>query len=160
MPSVRGETEVGVDAAAAWAFVRDYAGWADLFPGYQAHRVASSRVSVWTVRGDVGMFSRVVEAEVEIVEETPSVRFTITGLSERFRGEGSFDVVPLDAGRSRLTFALQLSAGGPMAPLIDALLAPRLPAMLDAFAPALARRIEQASAGSQCPEGGAGGTGS
>jgi hypothetical protein len=36
---------------------------------------------VWTVRGDAGMFSRVGEAEVEIVEETPRVRFTITGLS-------------------------------------------------------------------------------
>jgi carbon monoxide dehydrogenase subunit G len=147
MPRVSGEAEVGVDAAAAWAFVRDYDGWADLFPGYQAHRVASPRVSVWTVRGDVGMFSRVVEAQVEIVEETPSVRFTITGLSERFRGEGAFAVVPLDAGRSRLTFALEVSAGGAMAPLINALLAQRLPAMLDAFAPALARRIEAGGPG-------------
>jgi carbon monoxide dehydrogenase subunit G len=149
MASATGETTVAGDAVAVWALVRRYDVWADLFPGYQGHRVLSPRVSVWTVRGDVGMFSRVVEAEVEVVQETPSVRFTIAGVSERFRGEGRFDVVPLDAGRSRLAFALELSAGGPMAPLIDALLKARLPAMLEAFAPALARRLEEQVAASR-----------
>lgn len=149
MASAKGETTVAGDAVAVWALVRRYDVWADLFPGYQGHRVLSPRVSVWTVRGDVGMFSRVVEAEVEVVQETPSVRFTIAGVSERFRGEGNFDVVPLDAGRSRLAFTLELSAGGPMAPLIDALLKARLPAMLEAFAPALARRLEEQVAASR-----------
>ena len=148
MPSVRGEAVVALNAEAAWVFVRDYDGWADLFPGYQRHRVCSSRVSLWTVRGDVGMFSRVVEAEVEVVQETPTVRFTIRGVSENFRGEGTFDVVPLEARRSRLALTLDLSAGGPMAPVINALLKARLPGMLDAFAPALARRIEQKVAAS------------
>jgi carbon monoxide dehydrogenase subunit G len=143
MPSASGGAVVAVDAEAVWAFVRDYGGWADLFPGYQRHLVCSPRVSRWTVRGDVGMFSRVVEAEVEVVQETPSVRFTIRGVSENFRGEGTFGVVPLDARRSRLALTLELCAGGPMAPVIDALLKARLPGMLDAFAPALARRIEQ-----------------
>jgi carbon monoxide dehydrogenase subunit G len=146
MPSVQSQTVVGVDAPAAWAFVRRYEGWADLFPGYQSHRLLSPRISVWTVRGDIGMFSRVVEAEVELVQETPSVRFVITGVSERFRGDGAFDVVPLGEGQSQLAFALDLRAGGPMAPVIDALLKTRLPAMLEQFAPALARRIEQKSA--------------
>lgn len=148
MPSVQSHTVVGVDAAAAWDFVRRYEEWADLFPGYQHHRPLSPQRSVWTVRGDIGMFSRVVKAEVEIVQESPSVRFVITGLSERFRGDGAFDVVPLGEGQSRLAFALDLRAGGPMAPVIDALLKTRLPAMLEQFAPALARRIEQKIAAS------------
>ncbi len=143
MPSASGDAVVAVDAEMAWAFVRRYDGWADLLPGYQRHLVRSPRVSRWTVRGDVGMFSRVVEAEVEVVEETPSVRFVIRGVSENFEGEGTFDVAPLEGRRSRLTLTLHVHAGGPMAPLIDALLKPRLPGMLQAFAPALARRIEQ-----------------
>jgi len=146
MPSVSGGAVVALDAETAWAFVRDYDRWADLFPGYQGHLVCSPRASRWTVRGDVGMFTRIVEAEVEVVQETPSVRFTIRGVSENFRGEGAFDVVPLDARRSRLALTLEICAGGPMAPVINALLKARLPGMLDAFAPALARRIEQAAA--------------
>jgi len=145
MPSASGAAVVAVDAEAAWAFVRRYEGWADLLPGYQRHRVCSPRVSRWTVRGDVGMFSRVVDAEVEIVEETPGVRFAIRGVSESFGGEGTFAVAPIDSRRSRLVLTLRLQAGGPMAPLIDALLKTRLPGMLEAFTPALARRIEQQS---------------
>lgn len=148
MPSVQSQTVVGVDAPAAWAFVRRYEEWADLFPGYQSHRLLSPQKSVWTVRGDIGIFSRLVEAEIEVVQETPSVHFVITGVSERFRGDGAFDVVPLGGGQSRLAFALDLRAGGPMAAVIDALLKTRLPAMLEQFAPALARRIEQKSAAS------------
>ena len=146
MPSVRGETTVGAGAATAWAFVRRYENWADLFPGYQGHRVVSPRVSVWRVRGDVGIFSRIVEAEVEVVQETPSVRFTITGLTENFHGAGTFEVTPLDTARSTLAFTLEVRAGGPMAPVVNALLTGRLPAMLDAFAPALARRVETGAA--------------
>ncbi|MBI2015345.1 MAG: SRPBCC family protein [Candidatus Rokubacteria bacterium] len=145
---MRGETAVGAGAAAAWAFVRRYENWADLFPGYQGHRVISPRVSVWRVRGDVGVFSRLVEAEVEVVQETPSVRFTITGLTEHFHGAGTFEVTPLDATRSTLAFTLEVRAGGPMAPMVNALLTGRLPAMLDAFAPALARRLEAGAAAS------------
>ncbi len=148
MPSVRGEAVLAVDVEAVWAFVRDENGWADLFPGYQRHAVRSPRVSLWTVRGDVGMFSRIVEAEVEVLQETPSVRFTIRGASENFRGEGTFDVERLDVRRSKLALTLDLHAGGAMAPMINALLKARLPAMLDAFAPALARRIEQKVAAS------------
>src|SRR5512144_3152872 len=129
MPSASGDAVVGVDAETAWAFVRSYDRWADLLPGYPLHLVRSPRVSLWTVRGDVGMFSRVVEAEVEVVEETPSVRFVIRGVSENFEGEGTFGVVPLEGRRSRLALTLHLYAGGPMAPLIDALLKPRLPGM-------------------------------
>ena len=143
MPSARGEADVAVDAEAAWTFVRDYDAWADLFPGYQRHLVTSPRVSRWTVRGDVGMFSRVIEAEVEVVQDTPGVRFAVRGVEENFRGEGMFDVVPLGVDRSRLALALDLRAGGPMAPVINALLTARLPGLLDTFAPALARRIEQ-----------------
>jgi carbon monoxide dehydrogenase subunit G len=146
MPSVRGETTVGAGAATAWAFVRRYENWADLFPGYQGHRVVSPRVSVWRVRGDVGIFSRIVEAEVEVVQETPSVRFTITGLTENFHGAGTFEVTPLDTTRSTLAFTLEVRAGGPMAPMVNALLTGRLPAILDAFAPALARRVETGAA--------------
>ena len=142
MPSASGDAVVAVGAEVAWAFVRRYEGWADLLPGYQRHRECSPRVSLWTVRGDVGMFSRVVEAEVEVVEETPGVRFAIRGVSENFGGEGTFAVAPIERCRARLVLTLQLHAGGPMAPLIDALLKPRLAGMLQTFAPALARRIE------------------
>jgi carbon monoxide dehydrogenase subunit G len=142
MPSAAREEVAAVPAEAARTFVRDYDGWVDLFPGYQGHRMCSATVSRWTLRGDLGMFSRIVEAEVELVQQAPSVSFTIRGVSENFRGSGTFDVRPLDACRSTLALAVELHAHGPMAPMINALLASRLPGMIEAFALSLARRLE------------------
>lgn len=144
----RAHASVPVRAAPprVWAFVHDYANWAALLPGYQGHRHGGGAESVWSIRGDVGMVSRLVDLAVAVVEasEDARVRFTFRGLTERVSGEGEFTIEPAagEAGAARLTLAVEVRAGGPLGPLIDALLAARLPAMLGEFAPALARRIE------------------
>lgn len=144
MPSVIRDADVAAPASAVWAFVARYDAWADLFPGYQAHRAVSPTRSVWTIRGDVGMFSRIVETEVEILADEPGqgVRFAVRGLTERFTGDGVFRVAAADADRCVLSFSLTLDAGGVIGPMVNALLKTRLPEMLETFSAALARRIE------------------
>jgi carbon monoxide dehydrogenase subunit G len=131
------------DTADVWAFVRDYANWAGLFPGYQGHAVVGPGVSRWTVRGDVGMFTRIIDLEVRIAEETAPkrVRFTVSGLTENVAGEGLFELSCAEPGRSRLALTLDVRAGGPLGPVVNALLGPRLGGILDAFAAALARHL-------------------
>lgn len=144
---------VSADPGRVWAFVHDYANWADLLPGYQGHRHGGGADSVWTIRGDVGMVSRVVDLAVAVAEavEGRRVRFAFQGITERVTGEGEFTIEPVPAvGASatpacRLTLAVEVRAGGALAPVIDALLGAKLPAMLDQFAPALARRLETAA---------------
>jgi carbon monoxide dehydrogenase subunit G len=135
-----------------WAFVEQYDNWADLFPGYQQHRLAADGASIWTVRGDVGIVSRLVELEVRpgARDAGDGVTFAVRGTSEDLAGQGRFAVDAITADRSRLTFTIDIVAGGLLGPVVNALLAPRLAAMLAQFAPALARRIEGAPAAGRC----------
>ena len=84
-----------------------------------------------------------MELEVRIAEETARrcVRFTIKGLSENVTGDGLFDLAAAEPGHSRLSLTVNLRAGGPMGPVINALLGPRLDALLAAFAVALSDRL-------------------
>jgi carbon monoxide dehydrogenase subunit G len=143
MPVATSSCVVPVEAAAVWTFVRDYANWASLFPGYQGHVLVGPGVSRWTVRGDVGMFTRIVELEVRIAEEAAArrVRFTVAGLSERLAGEGVFELRRLDRGGSRLALTLDVTAGGPLGPLVNTLLGSRLDVLLGSFSAALSRRL-------------------
>ena len=134
---------IPLDVAGVWAFVRDYANWAGCFPGYQRHALVGPGVSRWTVRGDLGMFTRIIDLEVRIAEETEPqrVRFTVEGLTENVAGEGLFELSGIEPGRSRLALTLDVRAGGALAPVINALLAKRLAGVLESFAAALSRRM-------------------
>jgi carbon monoxide dehydrogenase subunit G len=143
VPAGAASCVIPLDVAGVWAFVRDYANWASLFPGYQRHTLVAPGVSRWTVRGDVGMFARTVDLEVRIAEETAQqrVRFTVEGMTENVAGEGLFELAAIEPGRSRLSLTLDVRAGGPLAPVINALLGPRLGGLLETFAAALSRRL-------------------
>ena len=143
MPAGAASCVIPLDVPEVWAFIRDYANWACLFPGYQRHALVGPGVSRWTVRGDVGMFARTVDLEVRIAEETTRqcVRFTVEGLSENVAGEGLFELGAVEPGRSRLSLTLDVRAGGPLGPVINAVLGPRLGALLEAFAAALSGRL-------------------
>ena len=143
MPASAASRVIPLDVAEVWAFLRDYANWAPLFPGYQQHALVTPAVSRWTVRGDVGVFVRTVDLEVRIAEETAQrcVRFTVEGVSENLTGEGLFELTEVEPGQARLSLALDVRAGGPLGPVINALLGPRLGALLEAFAAALSGRL-------------------
>ena len=153
MPGRAASCVIPLDVPEVWAFLRDYANWAPLFPGYQRHTLVASGVSRWTVRGDVGMFVRTVDLEVRIAEETARrcVRFTVEGLSENVAGEGLFELSAVEPGHSRLSLTLDVRAGGPLGPMVNALLGPRLGALLDAFAAALSGRLTAGAAPETSP---------
>ncbi|OGK81279.1 MAG: hypothetical protein A2X52_16100 [Candidatus Rokubacteria bacterium GWC2_70_16] len=144
MPAYTVTLPVAAEPAHVWAFVNDYANWADLFPGYQGHRLAPDGRSVWTIKGDLGMFARLVEVEVGVIvgDGSEGARFTVKGLTEKVQAEGAFLTRPLGPGRAELTFVLDVRAGGAMAPMINALLRPALPRMMEGFARSLVTRIE------------------
>lgn len=143
MPAGAASCVIPLDVPGVWAFLRDYANWASLFPGYQRHALVAPGVSRWTVRGDVGMFARIVDLEVRIAEETARqcVRFTVEGVSENVTGEGLFELTAVEPGHSRLSLTLDVRAGGPLGPVINALLGPRLGGLVEAFAAALSGRL-------------------
>jgi len=66
--------------------------WAPFLLGYQAHDKRSDSESTWTIKGDVGSLSRIVDFRVLITEwvEPERVSFTLEGVGEPMRGDGSF----------------------------------------------------------------------
>ena len=89
------------------------------------------------------MFVRTVDLEVQIREETERqrVRFTMQGLSENVTGQGLFELTAVEPGHSRLSLTLDVEAGGPLGPVVNAMLGPRLGALLETFATALSGHL-------------------
>src|SRR3954463_826180 len=91
MPEVEYTTQMRLPVSDVWAFVSDMNNWAPFLTGYQKHEVVDATDSIWTLKGDVGILSRIVELRAHVTEWTaPSkVAFTLTGLNEAVEGGGS-----------------------------------------------------------------------
>ena len=90
MPEVEYATTMSLPRALVWEFVKDMNNWALFLTGYQKHEVLDGTDSVWTLKGDVGILSRVVKLQAHITEwvDQERVAFTLTGLNEKVDGGG------------------------------------------------------------------------
>ena len=224
MPETEYSAEIAAPVERVWSFVEVLENWAPYLVGFEKFEQVDDRRSIWTLRGDVGILSREVDLQADITlwEPLRRVEFTVTGLTERLEGSGSFLLETLenaggsgvgsevgsaggtgtrDAGgadrparrpsffkrlrlaiarsllrritrrsarsrspepavehapptadaadslgdgreRSRLTFRLQMSVGGPMAPMVELLMAPMLEPAAQDLADAIRRAVE------------------
>jgi carbon monoxide dehydrogenase subunit G len=90
MPEVEYSTRMHLPPQAIWEFVKDMNNWAPFLTGYQKHEIIDETDSIWTLKGDVGILSRVVKLRAHVTEWNgpERVRFTLTGLNEQVDGEG------------------------------------------------------------------------
>ncbi|MEU8178033.1 SRPBCC family protein [Microbispora hainanensis] len=198
MPQIRYTVQIATPVERVWAFVEHLPNWAPLMIGYQKLVEVNDRQSIWTLKGDMGMLAREVDlqADITVWEPLKRVEFTLTGLTEKLTGSGTFTLEPATGGDigeavteespapaaptrrglremfarfqawmlrrmmkraegadeavraaaatigsapagsggagSLLTFELQVQPGGPMAPMLEVLMAPMLePAVSD-----------------------------
>jgi carbon monoxide dehydrogenase subunit G len=91
MPEVEYTTEMRLPASAVWSFVSDMNNWAPFLTGYQKHEIIDATDSIWTLKGEVGILSRMVElrAHVTAWEAPQRVSFSLTGINESVDGGGS-----------------------------------------------------------------------
>jgi carbon monoxide dehydrogenase subunit G len=91
MPEVTYETTLNLPVATVWDFVKDMNNWAPFLTGYQKHEILSDTDSIWTLKGDVGVLSRVVELKAHVTEWAgpERVSFTLVGLNEEVEGGGT-----------------------------------------------------------------------
>jgi carbon monoxide dehydrogenase subunit G len=96
MPEVTYSTTMSLPVTLVWDFVKDMNNWAPMLTGYQKHEVLSDTDSVWTLKGDVGILSRVVQLKAHVTEWAgpERVSFTLTGLNEVVEGGGSLLMKP------------------------------------------------------------------
>lgn len=99
MPEVAYTTVVHAPQTAIWDFVKVMDNWAPYVTGYQSHEVIDDADSIWTLKGDVGVLSRVVQFRVHITEwgGPARVAFTMSGINEQTEGEGLFVMGPVAA---------------------------------------------------------------
>jgi carbon monoxide dehydrogenase subunit G len=74
-----------------WEFIRDMNNWAPFLTGYQKHQILDETDSLWTLKGEVGILSRMVELRAHVTEwvEPQRVAFTLTGVNEAVDGGGT-----------------------------------------------------------------------
>jgi carbon monoxide dehydrogenase subunit G len=91
MPEVEYVTTMKLPPEKVWDFVKDMNNWAPFLTGYQKHEIESETDSIWTLKGDVGVLSRVVRLRAHVTEwNGPSrVAFTLQGLNESVDGGGT-----------------------------------------------------------------------
>jgi carbon monoxide dehydrogenase subunit G len=111
MPEVEYVTTMKLAPEKVWEFVKDMNNWAPFLTGYQKHEIESDTDSIWTLKGDVGVLSRVVKLRAHVTEwNGPSrVAFTLQGLNEVVDGGGTLligkpklDAAPRQKKRSLL----------------------------------------------------------
>src|SRR5262245_7468717 len=90
MPEVEYTTTMALSRELVWDFVKDMNNWAPMLTGYQTHEILDETDSVWTLKGDVGILSRVVKLRAHVTEwvDRERVVFTLTGLNEKVDGGG------------------------------------------------------------------------
>jgi carbon monoxide dehydrogenase subunit G len=96
MPEVEYVTTMRLPPDTVWEFVRDMNNWAPMLTGYQKHVIENETDSVWTLKGDVGVLSRMVQLKFHVTEwrGPERVSFTLTGLNEPVEGGGTLAIEP------------------------------------------------------------------
>jgi carbon monoxide dehydrogenase subunit G len=91
MPEVSYTTEMRLPLPTVWAFVSDMNNWAPFLTGYQKHEIIDRTDSLWILKGEVGILSRIVELRAHVTEwvEPSRVSFTLTGVNEVVDGGGT-----------------------------------------------------------------------
>jgi carbon monoxide dehydrogenase subunit G len=91
MPEVEYTTRMELPASAVWSFVSDMNNWAPFLTGYQKHEIVDETDSIWTLKGEVGILSRMVELRAHVTEwvAPQRVSFSLTGINESVDGGGS-----------------------------------------------------------------------
>jgi len=95
----------------------------------------------------VGIMAKTVSFNVHIDEwvDGDKVTFSMKGVSENMTGKGSLQV-NADGDNTKLTFYLEIKAGGLIGPMVNAVLGPVLRPIAEDFAEKLVARIEEINA--------------
>ena len=147
MPDITHVETVKAPLAATWDFCKDMNNWVQYLKGYEKHEELNDTDSTWWIKGDVGIMAKTVSFNVHIDEwiEGDKITFSLKGVSENMTGQGSLKV-DAEGDNTKLTFYLEIKAGGLIGPMVNAVLGPVLKPIATDFAGKLIARIEEIQA--------------
>ena len=151
MPTIKAAREVDLPLASIWPFVAEMDNWAPMLKGYVDHEKKNDTKSVWTLTGDLGPFTKTIHVDVTVTEwvDAERVAFSLKGVEQDVSATGCLELseempeMPprtwwqrlLDVlfrrtpalpkpSASHVIFTFDINAGGPMGPMINAMLGP------------------------------------
>src|SRR5699024_5186992 len=118
-----------------WNFIKDMNHWAPLVPGYISHQIRNDKQSTWKFKGDLGFIQKKIHLRVDITEwkEPSLITFNLTGLNEKFSGNGYFKAQEKTDSITNITGHLAITARGLKGALING--------VLKSFVPNLTREL-------------------
>ncbi|WOV86925.1 SRPBCC family protein [Sporosarcina oncorhynchi] len=148
MPAGVHETQINVPIEEVWDFVSSINNWAPLVPGYITHDLINENESTWEFKGDLGFMKKTVKLKVDITEwgEPTLVTFKLTGTSDNFKGGGFFKAEKIDDNSTKMVGSLDISAGGAMGPMVNAILKSFVPKTAEELTIAVAEEIAKVKA--------------
>lgn len=145
MPVGKHEITMDTPIYEVWAFVKDMDNWAPLLPGYINHEKINEQQSNWTFKETVGILKKKISLQVTIKEwvEPVKVTFDLKGINENLSGSGYFKAEEIDPNTTRMTGYLEMTAEGPLAPVMNAVMKTSLPKSGEELTKAIAEKIEE-----------------
>lgn len=128
MPSVEHTATVNAPIQTVWKYLEKMSNWAPFLKGYQKHEEINDKESIWTLKGDVGVLSRVVEIKIMITQwiEMEKISFELEGITEKVTGGGTFVPTAKSPESTELFFEFTILAGGLIGPVANVLMKPML----------------------------------
>ena len=126
-----------------WNFVSKIEKWATLVPAYKEHEQIDDKKSVWTFEGNMKGIKKTVKMELEIIEfnEPNNIKFTLTGLTENFKGSGQFQAEEV-AGGTNMIGTVEATAGGISGAVLNPMIKMVLPKVTTRLTEKIARTIQ------------------
>ncbi|WP_102347693.1 CoxG family protein [Bacillus sp. Marseille-P3661] len=129
MPIAKEHGRVNQNIHTMWDFIKDMENWAPCMPGYVSFKEVDKNVSIWCLKGDVGIFKRKVDFTVTVTERVAPDRiaFTLEAKTEGIKGVGSYKAVAVGDDATDVEFNLDMSGQGLAAKVVNVLLSKTLP---------------------------------
>ena len=129
MPLAKENGRVNRNIETMWGFIKNMENWAPCMPGYVSFKEVNENVSIWCLKGDVGIFKRKVDFTVTVTERVAPERiaFTLEAKSEGIKGVGSYQAVANGSDATDVEFNLDMEGKGLAKKVVNVLLSKTLP---------------------------------
>jgi carbon monoxide dehydrogenase subunit G len=145
MPSGIHQVEVQLPIEEVWDFVKDMDNWAPLVPGYIQHQKLSEHRSTWDFKSDVGIMKKKISLLIDIHEwvEPSKVTFQLTGINEKFTGNGYFLAERVGQNYTKMTGYLDIVAEGALSSIVNNVLKSSIPKTAEEMAVAISDKLQE-----------------
>ncbi|GKU83060.1 CoxG family protein [Niallia sp. NCCP-28] len=144
MPQKKHSVIVKAKMPQVWDFVRSMDNWAPLVPGYIQHQILSDKVSTWEFKTDFGLIKKNIQLRVDILtwQEPSKITFQLTGINEKFTGNGYFLAEKAGSSATKMTGFLKIEATGTFAAMMNSMLEPKLEEITEELTKNVCQKIE------------------